>query len=59
VNWTLLIALLAAVAAMVAWPIIQLRTGMIDSRFKPLLWVMVPVVSILGVLVAFVVASMA
>jgi hypothetical protein len=57
VNWTLLVALLAAVAAMVAWPIIQLRMGMIDSRFKPRLWAMGPVVSIVGVLFAFVVAS--
>jgi len=57
VNRTLLVALLAAVAAMVAWPIIQLRVGMIEHRFKPLLWTMATVVSIAGVLVAFVVAS--
>jgi len=59
VNWILLIALLGAVAAMVAWPIIQLRTGQVDRRFTPLLWIMIPVVSILGVVVALAVASMA
>jgi len=51
------VALLAVVVAMAAWPIFQLRTGMIDRRFKPLLWMMIPVVSIAGVLVAFAVAA--
>lgn len=59
VNWILLIALLGGVAAMVACPIIQLRSGRVDRRFTPLLWIMIPVVSILGVVVAFAVASMA
>ena len=57
VNWISLVALLAVVVAMAAWPIFQLRTGMIDRRFKPLLWMMIPVVSIAGVLVAFAVAA--
>lgn len=57
VNWISLVAILAVVGAMVAWPIFQLRTGMIDRRFKPLVWMMIPMVSATGVIIAFAVAT--
>lgn len=51
------LAIESFVVLMVGWPIYQIRSGMVNRRFLPLLWIMCPILFAVGTLMALLVAT--